>query len=127
IRAFDAGRDSDTIDIAARKSIAAAVRAENTAIARKEARKKKNKKSRSDAEIRSAESRYTDAQNEIAGLKEELARETRNRELAERDALNYSNQLKELRAENGQLREDLGRLRVEADAAKAQLAAIENE
>ena len=111
IRAFDAGRDSDTIDIAARKSIAAAVRAENTAITRKEAREKRNEKSRSDAEIRSAEGRFSDAQNEIASLKDELARETRNRELAERDALNYSNQLKDLRAENGQLREDVGRLR----------------
>jgi len=127
IRAFDAGRDSDTIDIAARKSIAAAVRAENTAITHKEAREKRNEKSRSDAEIRSAEGRFSDAQNEIASLKDELARETRNRELAERDALNYSNQLKDLRAENGQLREDVGRLRVEADTAKAQLAAIENE
>ena len=127
INAFDAGRDSDTVDIAARKSIAAAVRAENTAVVHKEAREKRNEKTRSDAEIRLAENKYTDAQNEIADLKAELARETRNRELAERDALNYSNQVKELRDENGQLREDLGRLRVEADSAKSQLATITNE
>jgi outer membrane protein OmpA-like peptidoglycan-associated protein len=127
INAFDAGRDSDTIDIAARRSIAAAVKAESTAGEHREAREKRNEKTRSDAEIRLAEGKYTDAQNQIADLRAELARETRNRELAERDAMNFSSQLKDLREENGRLREDLGRLRVEADTAKAQLAAIENE
>ena len=125
--AWQAGRDSDTVDIAARKSISAAVKAEALAYQRKEAREKRNEKIRSDSEIRSAESRVTDAQNQITELKNELARETRNRELAERDALNYSNQVKELRDENGRLREELGRIRVEADIAKTKLAAIEIE
>jgi outer membrane protein OmpA-like peptidoglycan-associated protein len=127
INAWQAGRDADTVDIAARKSIASAVKAESLAIQRKEAREKRNERTRNDAEIRAAENKFTDAQSQIADLKAEIARETRNRELAERDAMNYSNQVKDLRDENGRLREELGRLRVEADAAKAKVAAIESE
>ncbi len=74
--AWQAGRDSDTVDIGARKAISAAVKAENAAAIHKEAREKRNEKTRSDAEIRLAENKYTDAQNEIADLKSELARET---------------------------------------------------
>ena len=125
--AWMAGRDSDTVDIAARKSISAAVKAETTAAVRKEAREKRNEKTRSDAEIRLAENKYADAQTEIADLKSELAREIRNRELAERDVQNYANQVRELRDENGRLREDNATLRVEADNAKAKLAAAEEE
>lgn len=125
--AWKAGRDSDTVDIAARKSISAAVRAETLAMQRKEARERRNDRIRTDSEIRTAETRFTDAQNQIADVKGELARETRNRELAERDVLNYSNQLKELRDENGRLREDLGRARVELETANAKIAAAENE
>ncbi|MEQ1604613.1 MAG: OmpA family protein [Pyrinomonadaceae bacterium] len=121
--AWQAGRDEDTIDIAARKSIAASVRAESLAVQRKEARERRNEQTRNNAEIRAAETKYLDAQDQIAELKSELARETRNRELAERDAMNYSSQLKELRDENGKLREDLGRARVEMENANAKLAA----
>jgi outer membrane protein OmpA-like peptidoglycan-associated protein len=121
--AWQAGRDEDTIDIAARKSIAASVRAESVAAQRKEARERRNEQTRVDNDIRSAENKYTEAQNEIADLKAELARETRNRELAERDAMNFSSQLKDLRDENGRLREDLGRAKVEVEAANAKVAA----
>ncbi len=121
--AFLAGRDEDTVDIAARKSIAASVRAEALAVQRKDARERRNEQTRSNAEIRAAETKFLDAQDQIAELKSELSRETRNRELAERDAMNYSSQLKELRDENGKLREDLGRARVEAENANAKLAA----
>jgi len=125
--AWRAGRDFDTIAIAARKSITASVRAESMAFQRKEAREKRNEQTRVDAEIRAAENKFSSAQEEITELKGELAREIRNRELAERDALNYSNQLRELRDENGRLREELGRIRVEAEAAKAKLATAESE
>ncbi len=125
--AWQAGRDSDTVDIAARKSISASVKAETLAYERKDAREKRNEKIRTDSDIRSAETRFTEAQNQISDIKGELSRETRNRELAERDALNYSNQVKELRDENGKLREELGRIRVEIEAANAKLAAAENE
>jgi len=125
--AWQAGRDSDTIDITARRAISAAVKAESTALVRRDAREKRNEKLQNDAEIRKAENKFADAQSEIASIKEELGRETRNRELAERDVLNYSNQVKELRDENGRLREEMGRLRVEADDAKAKLAAMQIE
>lgn len=125
--AWQAGRDNDTIDIAARRAVSAAVKAESTALVRREAREKRNEQMRTDAEIRAAETKFADAQEQVAALREELARETRNRELAERDVLNYTNQVRELREENGRLREELGRLRVEADDAKAKLAAMEIE
>jgi outer membrane protein OmpA-like peptidoglycan-associated protein len=125
--AFSAGRDSEFIDITARKSISAAVRAESAAQQRRTAREQRNERIRSDEEIRAAENRFSDAQDEINSLKAELAREIRNRELAERDAMNYSNQLRELRDENGKLREDLGRIRVENENINARLVAIENE
>ena len=121
--AWQAGRDADTVDIAARRSIEASLRAESMAQQRKSAREKRNEQIRNDSEIRAAESKYTDAQSEIADLKQELARETRNRELAERDAMNYSSQLRELRDENGRLREELGRTKVEVETANAKLAA----
>lgn len=123
--AWRAGRDSDTIDIAARKSIGASVRAESIAMQRREAREKRNEQTRVDAEIRAAENKYSDAQGQMNDLRAELARETRNRELAERDVLNSSNQVRELREENGRLREEIGRIRVELDNEKAKAAAAE--
>lgn len=125
--AWQAGRDSDSVDIAARKSISASVKAESLAQQRKEARDKRNERTRADAEIRSAENRFSDAQEQITDLKAELAREIRNRELAERDSLNYAGQLRELREENGRLREELGRVRVEMETVNAKLTAVENE
>lgn len=125
--AWQAGRDSDTVDIAARRSISASVKAENLAIQRKEAREKRNEQIRTDAEIRNAESKYGEAQEQIAELKNELARETRNRELAERDAMNYSTQVKELRGENAKLREELIRTKVDLENANAKIVAAENE
>ncbi len=125
--AWKAGRQEESVDITARQSISAAVKAENTAAVRKEAREKRNEKTRADADARQAEARVTDAQNRIDDLKAELARETRNRELAERDALNYSNQIRDLKDENGRLREELGRLKLDAENAKAKLEAAENE
>lgn len=125
--AWRAGRAEEEVDITARRAISAAVKAEELAITRAEARQKRNERSRSDAEIRRAEDRLADAQAEIAELKAEINREMRNRELAERDVMNTSTQVKELREENGRLREELGRVKVELDAAKAKLAATEAE
>lgn len=122
-----AGRPEEEVDISSRRAISTAVKAENTALISKEAREKRNEKTRSDAEIRRAEAKYTDAQNQMDDLKNELARETRNRELAERDVLNANNQIRDLRDENGKLREELGRMRVELNSAKERLDAIDRE
>ncbi len=118
--AWKAGRAEADVDITARRAIGAAVKAETTAAARKEAREKRNEKSRADADLRESEEKFTDAQTQIAELKAELAREIRNRELAERDAENYANQVKELRAQ-------LGKTQTEAETVKIKLANIEGQ
>ncbi|HMQ03901.1 MAG TPA: OmpA family protein [Pyrinomonadaceae bacterium] len=121
-----AGRKEEDVDITARQAISAAVKAESTALIRRDAREKRDERLRTDAEIRSMENRHQETLDEIESLKQQLAAEIRNRELAERDSLNYSGQVRDLRAENGRLREELGRTRVEADNAKARLESIEN-
>lgn len=122
-----AGRREEDVDITARKAISAAVKAEETAAARKLARDQRNEKSRSDAEIRQAERKYSDAQAEIADLKAELERETRNRELSERDVENSSNVIRDLRDENAKLREELTRTKIDLENAKRQLSSIQSE
>jgi outer membrane protein OmpA-like peptidoglycan-associated protein len=126
-KGWQAGRREEDVDVTARKAISAAVKAEDTALVRKEARAKRNEQTRADEEIRRSEEKFSDAQNEITELKNELARETRNRELAERDAANYSNQIKELRNENAQLRQELSAAKTEAEEAKVKLARMEGE
>lgn len=115
---WKAGRGEEYVDIAARKAISTAVRAENTAIARKEAREKRNDKMRQDAELKTAEDRYDDAQREIAELKGALSGETRSLELSERDKENYLAQIRSLKDENE-------RLRREAEDARVKLAKFE--
>ena len=125
--AYKAGRPEEQVDITARQAISAAVKAENTAASRKQAREQRNEKTRQDAEVRQAEEKYTDAQTQIDDLKAELQREIRNRELAERDAMNYSAQVKELRDELGKLREDLGKTKVETETYKSRLTQVESQ
>ena len=118
--AWKAGRNEADVDITARRAIGAAVKAETTAAVRKEAREKRNEKSRVDADLRESEEKFLDAQNEIVQLKAELAREIRSRELAERDAQNYADQVKELRAQ-------LGKTQTESETVKIKLATIEGQ
>ena len=118
--AWKAGRNEADVDITARRAIGAAVKAETTAAVRKEAREKRNEKSRVDADLRESEEKFLDAQNEISQLKAELAREIRSRELAERDAQNYADQVKELRAQ-------LGKTQTESETVKIKLATIEGQ
>lgn len=115
-----AGRAEEQVDITARRAIGTAVKAESTAAARKDAREKRNEKTRTDAEIRAAENKYSDAQTQITELKRELDAETRRRELAERDAQNYSTQAKDLKDENVRLRDELNQ-------AKNRLSSLEGE
>lgn len=125
--AWRAGRKEDEVDITARRAISTAVKAEANAFAHREAREKRNEQSRSDAEMRKIEDQVVDARNEIEDLKQQLASETRNRELSERDVATYNQQIRELRAENGRLREELGKAQVESANKTARLNAIENE
>lgn len=125
--AWKAGRKEDEVDITARRAVSTAVKAENTASIRREARDKRNEQTRTDADMRRLEDQLQDAKDEIASLKRQMADETRNRELSERDVQTYSDQLRELRAENGRLREQLGKAQTEATTAIAKVAAIESE
>lgn len=125
--AWKAERPEESTDITARQAVSAAVKAEQTAIARKEARDKRNEKIRQDAEIRDAEDKYVAAQNEITRLRDELAREMRNRELSERDVSNVSDQIRAMREENGKLREEVGRLKVENENLKTRVSTVEAE
>ncbi len=124
---WKAGRDEDTVDITARQAISTAVKAEGVAVERREAREKRNEKTRSDAELRRVEDRLAEAQRQIDDLRAQLQSETQNRQLSERDVANYNTQIRELRAENGRLREELGKTKVEFDNAKTRLDAIDNE
>lgn len=125
--AWKAGRAEADVDVTARQAIGAAVRAENTSYSRKEAREKRNEKQQQDAELQKSEDKYQDAMQQIENLKFELARETRNRELTERDSTNYNDQVKQLREENTRLRAELDKYRTEASQAKFTLAKIEGE
>jgi outer membrane protein OmpA-like peptidoglycan-associated protein len=124
---WKASRPEESIDITARQAISAAVKAEQTALVRKEARDKRNERTKQDEEIRQSEEKYLEAQNQVTELKAELARETRNRELAERDSANFQNQIRELRDELGRVREELGRIKVEQQNDKQRIAQYENE
>lgn len=124
---WKAGRADDEIDILARQAISTAVKAEETAAIRREAREKRNEKSRQDAELQKAEDKYADAMQQIENLKFELARETRNRELVERDTQNSNKQVKDLREENARLRTELEKARQELYEAKLQVAKNEAE
>jgi outer membrane protein OmpA-like peptidoglycan-associated protein len=124
---WKAGRADDEIDILARQAISAAVKAEDTAFVRREAREKRNERSRQDAELQKSEDKYSDAMQQIENLKFELSRETRNRELVERDAQNYSRQVKELKDENAKLRDELDKAKQEASEIKIKLAKTEGE
>ncbi len=119
------GRPEEEVNITARQAISAAVKAEETAFSGREAREKRNDKQRSDAEIQRAEDKLEAANMEIDNLKAEIAREQRNRELAERDGSNFSRQIKELRDENRKLSEELGRAKLELETIKSKFAEIE--
>ncbi len=119
---WKAERPDDQVDIAARQAIGLAVKAEDTAAIRKQAREQRNEKQRQDAEIRRYEDQIDDAKQQIEMLKSELNREQRNRELAERDSQNYDKVMKDLREESGKFREENVRLKMEIEELKGKLA-----
>lgn len=125
--AWEAGRDEENIDIAARKAISQAVQAESTAAIRREAREKRNEKIRQDAELRKAENKFGDAQGEISQLREQLANETRTRELVERDSQNYLRQVTDMQNEIAQLRKELQDAKIKLASIEASKAALEAE
>jgi outer membrane protein OmpA-like peptidoglycan-associated protein len=95
--------------------------------ARKAARMNREEIRRRDEAVRSAEETAEESQREVARLRAALDKETRARELAERDAGTANDQLREKRVEIAQLRDELATVRAESDAAKLNLARFEGE
>jgi len=126
-KAWRDGRDESVVDMMARQAIGLAVSAESIAMVRAEAREQRNERNRADAEARTAEERFTGALQQVTDLQAELSRETRARELSERDVLNLSNQLREVRAENLNLAADNARLKTEIDSLKSRIETLEKE
>ncbi len=125
--AWRGGAKDPEVDLQARQAIAAGVKAEETAILRKDARLKREEKLRRDAELRKAEEKTEDIQQELVDARAELQREQQSRQLVEKDVENLSNQITDLRLSNQNLKDELAQVRKEAEDAKLQLARIEGE
>ena len=115
------------VDLEARKATSAGQHAEEVAAARKAARINREEIRRRDEAVRIAEESADASQREVAKLRAALDKETRARELAERDAGTANDQLREKRVEVAQLRDEIATLRAESDAAKLKLARLEGE
>ena len=115
------------IDILARQAISSGVKAEDMALARRAARERREEIERRDLAVRSAEESAATANEEISRLKGELETERHARDLAERDALNATGQLRDARTEIARLRDELQTVRADAEEAKIRLARIEGE
>lgn len=125
--AWKAGKSEDDVDILARNAIGLSVKAEGVAASRAEARNQRNERTRQDEEVRQIEDKYSAAIKQSEELKAELARETRARELSERDVLNLTNQVKELRDDNGKTRDELTRIKIELELAQKRVAQLEKD
>jgi outer membrane protein OmpA-like peptidoglycan-associated protein len=77
--------------------------------------------------VRSAEKSVDSANAENARLQRELNTERHARELAERDAVNATEQLRDSRTEVARLRDELRTVRAEGEDAKVKLARMEGE
>jgi outer membrane protein OmpA-like peptidoglycan-associated protein len=105
--AWKAERPEEQIDITARQAVSAAVKAEATAAIRKEAREKRNERTRQDAEMRLAEAKYSDAQTQIDELRSELARETERQASEQQNA--EQNRIMQIQANEPVLMQNLKR------------------
>ena len=115
------------IDILARQAISSGAKAEDMALVRKASRERREEIERRDAAVRSAERTAASANQEISRLQRELNDERHARELAERDALNATEKLRDARTEVARLRDEIQNLRSDAEDAKLRLARMEGE
>src|SRR6267378_406341 len=121
-------RQAETeIDILARNAISSGAKAEDMALVRRAARERREEVERRDLALRSAEESTATANQEISRLKSELETERHARELAERDALNATEQLRDARTEISRLRDEIQTVRADAEDSKVRLARIEGE
>jgi outer membrane protein OmpA-like peptidoglycan-associated protein len=125
--AFRMHQPDREIDILARQAISSGAKAEDMAVVRKTARERREELERRDAAVRTAEKSVDSANQENARLQRELNTERHARELAERDAVNATEQLRDSRTEVARLRDELRTVRAEGDDAKMKLARMEGE
>ena len=115
------------IDILARQAISSGAKAEEMALARRVARERREEIERRDLAVRNAEDTAATANQEISRLKADLDTERHARELAERDALSATEQLRDARTEVARLREEIQTVRADAEDSKVRLARLEGE
>src|ERR1051325_10763301 len=115
------------IDILARQAISSGAKAEDMALVRRSSRERREELERRDAAVRSAERSVESAKQEISRLQSELNNERHARELAERDAVNATEQLRDARTEIARLRDEIQTVRADAEDAKVRLARLEGE
>ena len=115
------------IDILARQAISSGAKAEDMALVRRASRERREEIERRDLAVRKAEETAETANQEISRLKAELDTERHGRELAERDAVNATEKLRDARTEIARLREEIQGVRADAEDAKVKLARIEGE
>lgn len=119
--------NSNDIDILARQAISSGAKAEDMALARRTSRERREDTERRDLALRKAEQSTETANQENTRLKGELDNERHARDLAERDAANATEQLRDARTEVARLRDELQTVRAEGEDAKVRLARIEGE
>src|SRR5437763_1069414 len=115
------------IDILARQAISSGAKAEDMALARKIARERREDLERRDLAVRNAERSADTANQEITRLQAELNNERHARDLAERDALNANEKLRDARTEVARLRDEIQSVRSDAEDSKVKLARLEGE
>lgn len=118
---------SREVDILARQAISSGAKAEDMAVARRISRERREDLERRDLALRSAEESTASANQEIARLKSELDNERHARDLAERDALNANEKLRDARTEIARLHDEMQSVRADSEDAKIKLARLEGE
>jgi outer membrane protein OmpA-like peptidoglycan-associated protein len=126
-KAWRLNQPSAEIDLEARRATSSGAHAEEVASARRAARLRREEIRRRDEAVRTAERTAEALEREVAQLRIALDKEQRARELAERDLGAANDQLREMRVEIAQLRDDVQVLRSEGETAKIKLARLEGE
>jgi outer membrane protein OmpA-like peptidoglycan-associated protein len=125
--AWRLGQSDEDVDVKARAAIRLSVKAEESAEIHSAARKRREEITSRDNAVREAEDNAEAASKETSDLRDRLRKEESARELAERDAATANQMLRDVRAENTRLRDELANVRTESDAARLKLARIEGE
>jgi outer membrane protein OmpA-like peptidoglycan-associated protein len=115
------------IDILARQAISSGAKAEDMAVVRRASRERREEIERRDLAVRKAEESTDSANQEISRLTSELNTERHARELAEREALNATEKLRDARTEVARLRDEIQGVRADAEDTKVRLARLEGE